>query len=142
MRTIPATDPRIEALAVMAHSTYDGDAREWRHLDMDERHTWRAQARGWLRVTVALGLLPRVIPSTGKAAGIVSLDVDPITGHPYPTRTPTAAELAATVARIEEWADQLDDARRQAGPLTATDTTADVLRAIIHGVPDTQRDGQ
>jgi hypothetical protein len=47
------------------------------------------------------------------------------------TRSPD--HLAAALARVEVWADQLDDARREAGQITATDPTADTVRALLDG---------
>ncbi|WNI20346.1 hypothetical protein [Actinacidiphila sp. ITFR-21] len=47
------------------------------------------------------------------------------------TRSPE--HLAAALARVEAWADQLDDAARENGPLTATDPVADTVRALLDG---------
>ncbi|MEU1815191.1 hypothetical protein ABZ543_08330 [Streptomyces roseifaciens] len=42
--------------------------------------------------------------------------------------------LAAALARVEAWADRLDEvARRKHARLTATDPTADILRALLDG---------
>lgn len=178
------TDPRVNALARAAHAATGGDARPWSDLHWHEQHEWRTGARDWLRIAVALGLLPRVIPSTGQALAAVALDVRPGDGRPRTgsrgraatLRTAAAAvspaafggggpdhfdawtdaeerlldlarqedngvgdartadDLAAALARIEAWADQLDDAAGAAAELRpATDPVADVLRRLIQG---------
>ncbi|MFD6935281.1 hypothetical protein ACFWAP_03865 [Streptomyces goshikiensis] len=46
----------------------------------------------------------------------------------------SADHLAAALARIRAWADHLDgEAQRQAGRLTASDPTADILRSLLDG---------
>lgn len=45
-----------------------------------------------------------------------------------------ADHLHAALVRVETWADQLDDAaQRKAGRLSATDPTADTIRALLNG---------
>ncbi|MFF4388539.1 hypothetical protein ACFY0G_17430 [Streptomyces sp. NPDC001552] len=76
------TDPRIAALSKTAHATSPDDTRAWHELDWAEQHVWRTAARDWLRVAVAVGLLPLVEPSTGDALAAVPLDVRPGDGRP------------------------------------------------------------
>ncbi|MFC7791327.1 hypothetical protein [Streptomyces cinereoruber] len=178
------TDPRITALSRAAHAAYPDDDRPWWALDQHEQRVWRTGARDMLRAAVSIGLLPRVVPSTGRALAAVPLDVRPGDGRPRAgargrgamfreaaaavtpegfswggpdhydawktahelllgladaedaadvgARTPE--ESAAALARVQAWADQLDDAaQRQTGRLSATDPTADIIRGLLDG---------
>ncbi|MGA5497779.1 hypothetical protein ACPCSP_25795 [Streptomyces cinereoruber] len=181
------TDPRTAALSRAAHAAYPDDDRQWWALDQHEQHVWRTGARDMLRAAVTVGLLPRVVPSTGRALAAVPLDVRPGDGLPrlgtrgrgatfreaaaliapdtygwggpdhydaWKTAQATLLEraaaedeaddgtathrspeaLAAALARVEAWADQLDDtAQRKAGRLSATDPTADIIRGLLDG---------
>lgn len=87
------TDPRITALAAAGYAdSVLQDGRPWHDLDWHEQHAWRTAARDWLRAAVAVGLLPRVIPSTGQALAAVPLDVHPADGRP---RTGSRGRAAA-----------------------------------------------
>ncbi|WP_019060026.1 NUDIX hydrolase [Streptomyces prunicolor] len=77
------TDPRVRALAYTRwHLTTGGTHTDWLALGKDNPAALIEGARDWLRAAVALGLLPLVEPSTGRALSTVPLSVDPSTGTP------------------------------------------------------------
>lgn len=94
------TDPRIVALSRAAHAATRDDDRPWAQLSFDEQHVWRTNAREWLRAAVTVGLLPRIVPSTGNALGAVPLDVRPADGRPRQGSGPRAAIYRAAASMI------------------------------------------
>lgn len=77
------TDPRVRALAYTRwHLTTGSPHTDWLALGKNNPAALIEEARDWLRAAIALGLLPLVEPSTGRALSTVPLSVDPSTGAP------------------------------------------------------------